>query len=201
MNTSSLQIVKGFVEPSLAEVKTNDKFQFQRLGYFNVDKDTTASKLVFNRTVGLKDAWEEKGKKEENLLMNMQKEINKYVKEKEENNASLILANIVENIKTIDNFSLLTQTIVKNVKNDNNSLLFSNLILNHSDKVFAKDIDQEIVTKLYSMSLKSQLPLVRISAIQNLRNDPNNFDNFKTNLSDLKTSEKNEKVLELLNEI
>ena len=201
MNTSSLQIVKGFVEPSLAEVKTNDKFQFQRLGYFNVDKDTTSSKLVFNRTVGLKDAWEEKGKKEENLLMNMQKEINKYVKEKEENNASLILANIVENIKSIDNFSLLTQTIVKNVKNDNNSLLFSNLILNHSDKVFAKDIDQEIVTKLYSMSLKSQLPLVRISAIQNLRNDPNNFDNFKTILSDLKTSEKNEKVLELLNEI
>jgi len=201
MNTSSLQIVKGFVEPSLADVKTNDKFQFQRLGYFNVDKDTTASKLVFNRTVGLKDAWEEKGKKEENLLMNMQKEINKYVKEKEENNASLILANIVENIKTIDNFSLLTQTIVKNVKNDNNSLLFSNLILNHSDKVFAKDIDKEIVTKLYSMSLKSQLPLVRISAIQNLRNDPNNFDNFKTILSSLKTSEKNEKVLELLNEI
>jgi glutaminyl-tRNA synthetase len=201
MNTSSLQIVKGFVEPSLADVKTNDKFQFQRLGYFNVDKDTTASKLVFNRTVGLKDAWEEKGKKEENLLMNMQKEINKYVKEKEENNASLILTNIVENIKSIDNFSLLTQTIVKNVKNDNNSLLFSNLILNHSDKVFAKDIDQEIVTKLYSMSLKSQLSLVRISAIQNLRNDPNKFDNFKTILSDLKTSEKNEKVLELLNEI
>ena len=201
MNNSSLQIIKGFVEPSLAEVKTNDKFQFQRLGYFNVDKDTTTSKLVFNRTVGLKDAWEEKGKKEENLLMNMQKEINKYVKEKEENNASLILANILENIKSIDNFSLLTQTIVKNVKNDNNSLLFSNLILNHSDKVFAKDIEQEIVTKLYSMSLKSQLPLVRISAIQNLRNDPNNFDNFKTNLSDLKTSEKNEKVLELLNEI
>ena len=201
MNTSSLQIVKGFVEPSLADVKTNDKFQFQRLGYFNVDKDTTTSKLVFNRTVGLKDAWEEKGKKEENLLMNMQKEINKYVKEKEENNASLILANIVENIKSIDNFSLLTQTIVKNVKNDNNSLLFSNLILNHSDKVFTKDIDQEIVTKLYSMSLKSQLPLVRISAIQNLRNDPNKFDYFKTILSDLKTSEKNEKVLELLNEI
>jgi glutaminyl-tRNA synthetase len=201
MNTSSLQIVKGFVEPSLAEVKTNDKFQFQRLGYFNVDKDTTASKLVFNRTVGLKDAWEEKGKKEENLLMNMQKEINKYVKEKEENNASLILANIVENIKSIDNFSLLTQTIVKNVKNDNNSLLFSNLILSHSDKVFAPDIDQEMVTKLYSMSLKSQLHLVRISAIQNLRKDPNNFDNFKTILSDLKTSEKNEKVFELLNEI
>jgi glutaminyl-tRNA synthetase len=40
-----------------------DQFQFQRLGYFAVDKDSTTSKLVFNKTVGLKDAWEEKGKK------------------------------------------------------------------------------------------------------------------------------------------
>jgi glutaminyl-tRNA synthetase len=55
----------------------------------------------------LKDAWEEKGKKEENLLMNTQKEINKYVKEKDENNANLILKNIVDNIKSIDNYSLI----------------------------------------------------------------------------------------------
>ena len=81
MNPNSLLTSKGFVEPSLATVKPGDKFQFQRLGYFNVDKDSTSEKLLFNRTVGLKDAWEEKGKKEENLLMNTQKEINKYVKE------------------------------------------------------------------------------------------------------------------------
>jgi glutaminyl-tRNA synthetase len=43
------------------------------LGYFNVDKDTVEGKIVFNKTVGLKDAWEEKGKKEENVLMNTQK--------------------------------------------------------------------------------------------------------------------------------
>ena len=55
MNTNSLQIVKGFVEPSLSSAKSGDKFQFQRLGYFNVDKDSTASKLVFNKTVGLKE--------------------------------------------------------------------------------------------------------------------------------------------------
>jgi glutaminyl-tRNA synthetase len=48
------------------------------LGYFNVDKDTVEGKIVFNKTVGLKDAWKEKGKKEENVLMNTQKEINKY---------------------------------------------------------------------------------------------------------------------------
>ncbi len=199
MNPNSLQIVKGFVEPSLSEVKSDEKFQFQRLGYFNVDKDSTASKLVFNKTVGLKDAWEEKGKKEENLLMNTQKEINKYVKEKDEDAAENLLKPIIENIKSIDNYSLITQTIIKNIKNDNNSLLFSNLILKYSDKTLAKDIEQEPLTKLYSMSLKSQLAAVRFFAIQNLKKDLDNLNEFKKQLSDLKDNEKNEKVLELLN--
>ena len=201
MNTNSLEIVKGFVEPSLATATIGDNFQFQRLGYFNVDKDAKDGKLVFNKTVGLKDAWEEKGKKEQNLLMNTQKEINKYVKEKEETAADLILESIIENIKSIDNFSLINQTIVKNIKNDNNSLLFANLILEHSDKVKASDIELESLTKLYIMSLKSQLAKVRISAIQNLKHDTLNFDDFKDQLFDLKNSEKNEKVFELLNDL
>nr|WP_314895772.1 glutamine--tRNA ligase/YqeY domain fusion protein [uncultured Flavobacterium sp.] len=201
MNPGSLQIVKGFVEPSLATVQSDEKFQFQRLGYFNVDKDTTEGKIVFNKTVGLKDAWEEKGKKEENLLMSTQKEINKYVKEKDENSANLILNSIVDNIKSIDNYSLIIQTIVKNIKNDNNSLLFSNLILHYSDKVKVKDIEVESLTKLYTMSLKSQMAAVRILAIQNLQNDLNNFSLFETQLSELKKTEKSEKVLELLNNL
>ncbi len=198
MNKSSLEIVKGFVEPSLLDAKIGDQFQFQRLGYFVVDKDSTVSKLVFNKTVGLKDAWEEKGKKEENLLMNMQKEINKYVKEKDETVAENLLFPIIENIKSIDNYSLVVNTIIKNIKNDNNALLFSNLILKFSDKVSSKDIEIESLQKLYSMSLKSQLASVRIFAIQNLKSDSENFNNFQTHLSDLKNSEKNEKVLELL---
>ncbi|EKT3957518.1 glutamine--tRNA ligase/YqeY domain fusion protein [Flavobacterium psychrophilum] len=198
MNKTSLEIVKGFVEPSLINVKVNDKFQFQRLGYFTVDKESSTSKLVFNKTVGLKDAWEEKGKKEENLLMNMLKEINKYVKEKDENTAKNTLIPIIENIKSIDNYSLVINTIVKNIKNDNNALLFANLILKHSDKVIAKDIEIDHLTKLYSMSLKSQLASVRILAINNLKNDSENFSNFQTQLAELKNSEKNSNVLELL---
>ena len=198
MNSNSLQIVKGFVEPSLATVKPGDKFQFQRMGYFNVDKDSTTEKLVFNRTVGLKDAWEEKGKKEENLLMSMQKEINKYVKEKDDAVANVTLDAIIETIKSIDNFSLICQTIIKNVKNDNNALLFSNLILHFSDKVNFKDIDSEVLTKLYSMSLKSQMPAVRVFAIRNLKNDAENFNDFNSQLSELRLAEKNEKVLEEL---
>jgi len=198
MNPNSLQIVKGFVEPSLATVKPGDKFQFQRMGYFNVDKDSTAEKLVFNRTVGLKDAWEEKGKKEENLLMSMQKEINKYVKEKDDAVANVTLDAIIETIKSIDNFSLICQTIIKNVKNDNNALLFSNLILHFSDKVNFKDIDSDVLTKLYSMSLKSQMPAVRVFAIRNLKNDAENFNDFNSQLSELRQSENNEKVIKEL---
>ena len=201
MNPNSLQVIKGFVEPSLATVQPDEKFQFQRLGYFNVDKDSTEGKIIFNKTVGLKDAWEEKGKKEENLLMNTQKEINKYVKEKEESNALLILNSIIDNIKSIDNYSLIIQTIVKNIKNDNNSLLFSNLILKHSDKVKVKDIEEEALIKLYTMSLKSQLASVRIVAIDNLQNDLNNFSLLENQLQELKKTEKNEKVLQLLSHL
>ena len=201
MNPNSLEIVKGFVEPSLATVQAGEKFQFQRLGYFNVDNDTSIGKIVFNKTVGLKDAWEEKGKKEENLLMNTQKEINKYVKEKDENNANLILNNIVDNIKSIDNYSLIIQSLVKNIKNDNNSLLFSNLILQHSDKVQVKDIEEEALTKLYTMSLKSQMAAVRILAVENLQIDLENFNLFQKQHSEMKKNEKNEKVLQLLNEL
>ncbi len=201
INPNSLQINKGFVEPSLQKVQPGDKFQFQRLGYFNVDKDSKAEKLVFNKTVGLKDAWEEKGKKEENILIATQKEINKYVKEKDLSAAKLVLKTIVENIKNIDNYSLINQTIVKNIKNDNNSLLFANLILEHSDKVNPSDIEAEALSKLYMMSLKSQLALVRISVLQNLIHDTVNLENFKSLAFELKATEKNETVLSLLKQI
>lgn len=179
INPSSLQIVTGFVEPSLQDAVIGSQYQFQRLGYFSVDKESTSSKLVFNKTVGLKDAWEEKDKKEANLLMNTQKEINKYVKEKDLNLSAVLLTSIVSNIASIDNYSLLTQTVTKNIKNDNNSLLFSNLILNYSDKVSFIDIESEALQKLYTMSLKSQSSLVREIVIQNLQNDTIHLDQFQ----------------------
>lgn len=57
INPDSLKVITGYLEPSLKTAKDGDKFQFQRLGYFAVDKDTTNEKLVFNKTVGLKDTW------------------------------------------------------------------------------------------------------------------------------------------------
>jgi len=57
VNPDSLKVITGYLEPSLASAKVQDRVQFQRLGYFCVDRDTTADKLVFNRTVGLRDTW------------------------------------------------------------------------------------------------------------------------------------------------
>jgi len=58
LNPDSLKVLSGCkVEPSLAKAGPLDKFQFQRLGYFCVDTDSTADNLIFNRTVGLKDTW------------------------------------------------------------------------------------------------------------------------------------------------
>ena len=57
INPNSLEIITGYVEPSLQSAKDLDQFQFQRLGYFCVDKDSSPSNLVFNKTVGLRDTW------------------------------------------------------------------------------------------------------------------------------------------------
>jgi len=57
LNPDSLKIVKAFVEPSLKTAQVGDRFQFQRLGYFCVDKDSSKDHLVFNKTVGLRDTW------------------------------------------------------------------------------------------------------------------------------------------------
>lgn len=57
ININSLEVITGYLEPSLATAKDGDRFQFQRLGYYCVDKDSSSEKLVFNKTVGLRDTW------------------------------------------------------------------------------------------------------------------------------------------------
>ncbi len=57
LNPNSLNVINAFVEPSLKTGKVLDRFQFQRLGYFCVDKSSTEENLIFNRTVPLRDSW------------------------------------------------------------------------------------------------------------------------------------------------
>ena len=60
VNPDSLEVITAFLEPSLQVAKIGERFQFQRLGYFNVDDDSTTNNLVFNKIVGLRDSWAKK---------------------------------------------------------------------------------------------------------------------------------------------
>ena len=60
INDNSLSIQQAKIEPSLKELKKGQSVQFQRLGYFILDKDSSREKMVFNKTVGLRDTWSKK---------------------------------------------------------------------------------------------------------------------------------------------
>ncbi|MDG1571506.1 glutamine--tRNA ligase/YqeY domain fusion protein [Robiginitalea sp. M366] len=57
INPDSLQVIQAWVEPGLKDANPGERFQFQRMGYFCVDRDSTPGQLVFNRTVTLRDTW------------------------------------------------------------------------------------------------------------------------------------------------
>jgi glutaminyl-tRNA synthetase len=57
LNPDSLEVIEAYVEPSLTDAEPGYRLQFERQGYFCVDRDTTPDKLVFNRTVPLRDTW------------------------------------------------------------------------------------------------------------------------------------------------
>lgn len=57
LNPNSLSTQNGFAEPSLQSAKAGERFQFQRLGYFVVDPDSSTEQIIFNKTVGLRDNW------------------------------------------------------------------------------------------------------------------------------------------------
>ncbi|MCY1309071.1 hypothetical protein D9M70_591260 [compost metagenome] len=93
----------------------------------------------------------------------------------------------------------MQNTLKKNINNNKSSLLFSNFLLKYSN-LKTSDIELEILHKLYSMSLKSESPFVRLEVIKNLKKDTINFSEFSSHLLELKNSEKNEQVLNLLSE-
>jgi glutaminyl-tRNA synthetase len=57
INTNSLNIIKAYAEPALVNATLSDRFQFIRKGYYCLDKEAASNKLIFNRTVTLKDGW------------------------------------------------------------------------------------------------------------------------------------------------
>ena len=196
VNSDSLKIVTGYLEPSLELVKPEEKFQFQRLGYFTVDKDSTSERLIFNRTVGLKDTWTEQGNSDKKSLEKIEREIGSFFKLEDDKRAEAEI-NFKSRFSAITNYSLLKSEFSKVSKNDKNALLYKNLLLNFSI-LNPTDFDNEIIQKFYTMSLKSESPLVRILAIRNLKENNVYLDVLENQLLELKANESDPAILKLL---
>jgi glutaminyl-tRNA synthetase len=132
------------------------------LGYFCVDTDSSANQLIFNRTVALKDSWEEKGKQDENLINNSLKELNRYFKLTEESEQTALLAQLKVRLGQIKNFSLLQQAVKKNINNNKVSLLFVLLLYTGNDSLRYADMDVETLEKFEGLVARSD---VRLQAI------------------------------------
>ena len=63
LNPDSLEIVQARCEPSLAEAHANVRYQFERLGYFALDEESQPGRLIFNRTIPLRDSWAKESQK------------------------------------------------------------------------------------------------------------------------------------------
>ncbi|KJD36726.1 glutaminyl-tRNA synthetase [Tamlana sedimentorum] len=130
LNPNSLKVIEAFVEPSLVDAKVGEQFQFQRLGYFNVDDDSKPSALVFNKTVGLRDSWAKQAPKQNtdqkpqqnkpqqqrkaiNVVQQLGKKYTNYPPEKQEK----VKAEILELAKDVsyDELEPLFNTAVKKV--------------------------------------------------------------------------------------
>ncbi|WP_426431900.1 glutamine--tRNA ligase/YqeY domain fusion protein [Winogradskyella sp. HB-48] len=75
LNPNSLNVRTGYLEPSLSEAKAGERFQFQRLGYFVVDENSTPGRLVFNKTVGLRDSWVKQAPKPQAIAQEKPKKV------------------------------------------------------------------------------------------------------------------------------
>lgn len=155
VNPESLKVVQAFVEPGLKQAKQGDKFQFQRIGYFALDQDSTSESLVFNRTVGLKDSWEEKGKRETNIVNNSLKEINRYFKTNSAEERLALEEKIGAELGSLENFSLVQNALRKNIDNNKSALLFANWLLSYSPLASLTDLEPESRQKFGAMSWRS----------------------------------------------
>jgi glutaminyl-tRNA synthetase len=63
INPNSLEVVTAKCEPALASAHAEERYQFERLGYFALDPDSTREKQVWNRTITLRDAWAKEARK------------------------------------------------------------------------------------------------------------------------------------------
>jgi len=211
INPNSLKINKNaFVEPSLANVKIGDNFQFQRLGYFNVDTDSTSENIVFNRTVALKDSWAKIVKNENNKTNNnqsqsvLQKEImpltGKYLKAREEDVRLDLIAKVFEFSKQVSEKELIA--FVNNAKS-NKDFLTALMILNSENvKIdLSNDSNYKAINTLIGKGIEMKNSYVRFQAIDSIARNLQFKDIYINLLKTMAVEDKNTHIVERLKDV
>lgn len=208
INPNSLNINKNaYLEPSLQSAAVGDSFQFQRLGYFAVDKDSTSEQLVFNRTVALKDSWTKKQQKSQGNQVAKKDEAiekiapfaGKYLKSREENERQDLVAKIVELSANVLPENLLN--LIGKVETNKEFLMYF-MVLN-SKKVSIDVSDKtnyDLLNSFVGKGLQMKNSYVRYRATDFIRKYPVFKDNHLEVLKVMATNDPNTKIVEILGE-
>lgn len=196
INKNSLTVSTAFVEPSLKTTAPGDKYQFQRKGYFCTDVDSTSDNLVFNKTVGLTDSWAKQEKKSSAPARNASFEkvsplAGKYLKARNDEDRDQIKSEIAELSKDIS-FDYLATPLA--AAKSNKEILACLLVLSsgietsesEALKTFAKNI------------LGANNATIKVEAIKYLLSNDSLKAAFHTELTKLKTEDKNPFVRSLI---
>ena len=201
INPNSLEVIHAFVEPSLQTAKVLDRFQFQRLGYFCVDDDSSAEHLVFNRTVALKDSWakiEQKGKQdkpiEDKTFDTILTFAGKYLKTREEEDRKSLFDKMTELIKKVEIQNLISgfKTAVSNKE------YFAYLVAFNTSNI-SLELNKEYsdaLTEFVRNALQMKNSYVRYQAVEFLNVHNNLKNNFISLLTKMKDEERNSTIAE-----
>ena len=208
INPNSLTVINNaFVEPSLKNAKIGDNFQFQRLGYFNVDDDATNDNLVFNRTVALKDSW---AKKENKNKSNTQPKVDttlteimtftgKYLKSREEEERLSLIASVFELSKKVSFESVLNS--IKTANSNKEFLTYLMLLNSQNINVdFSTKANFDIVAKFIGTALNMKNSYVRFQAVDCIGKYPVFKDICLDLLKIMAVEDKNTHIIERLKE-
>lgn len=198
INPNSLTIGSAFVEPSLKETKAGNQYQFQRKGYFCTDLDSTADKLVFNKTVGLTDSFAKQEKKAAAPAKNESFEkvgpiAGKFLKARSDEERDALKISIKELSTAIPFEALL---IPFQTAKSNKEVLACLLVL----EAGVKAQENEIFTKFVEDTLKMNNSAIKVEIVKYLLADSELTTQFNDTLQVLKTEEKNPYVKGLLEE-
>jgi len=202
INPNSLQInTNAFVEPSLKDAKIGDRFQFQRLGYFNLDNDSAANHLVFNRTVSLRDSWakiEQKTESEQpdNTIVKIFSLAGKYLKAREEEERLNLIAKVFELSKKVELDTLLS--LIKTA-NSNKEYLAYLMIFNAKNVALTLNDDAtDSINKFIGDTLLMKNSYVRFQAVDFISKNLDFKDNHIDLLNVMAVEDKNTHIIERL---